>query len=215
MFRRGISAVVANVLIVLLVIASVAVIWAAVKPAIDKSAKQIESDCITVQVEPVRCVVDYSQTASFPNPPVALPFVNLTVKRNVGAGDLRGITLLFEGNIWSLTQPSGVFSYQVVASSEDPVHMPVSSFDQLETLSYSLFSFDVAGSDTSPLVNISNYNIPGAFAIGLGPKRFSVAAEIGPKHKACSVLSQPIPCTCITHVITPTVPVDLCPTINS
>ena len=48
--RSGLSSVVGNVLMVLLVIVGVAVIWSVVKPTIDKSAKQIEADCLNIDV---------------------------------------------------------------------------------------------------------------------------------------------------------------------
>ena len=43
MNKRGISAVVANVLIVLLVVASVAIIWAVVRPTIEQAGEGIEA----------------------------------------------------------------------------------------------------------------------------------------------------------------------------
>ena len=53
--KKGISAVVANVLIVLLVVASVAIIWAVVRPTIEQAGEGIEAGCFTVQVKPESC----------------------------------------------------------------------------------------------------------------------------------------------------------------
>ena len=53
--RKGVSEVVANVLIVLLVIVGIAVIWSVVKPTIERTADTVQSDCFTVQVEPQSC----------------------------------------------------------------------------------------------------------------------------------------------------------------
>jgi FlaG/FlaF family flagellin (archaellin) len=51
--KKGVSEVVANVLIVLLVIVGVAVVWAVVKPTLDKSSKQIAgaNDCFGANLE--------------------------------------------------------------------------------------------------------------------------------------------------------------------
>jgi hypothetical protein len=53
--RRGVSAVVANVLIILLVVVGVALIWAAVRPSIEKGAQGVQADCFTIQLEPTTC----------------------------------------------------------------------------------------------------------------------------------------------------------------
>lgn len=81
--RKGVSEVVANVLIVLLVIVGIAVIWSVVKPTIDRGAEGVQADCFTVQVEPVRCVANGANW-------------DVTVKRNPGSGTFDSIELLFE-----------------------------------------------------------------------------------------------------------------------
>ena len=55
MNKKGISAVVANVLIVLLVVAAVAIIWAVVRPTIEQAGEGIEAGCFTIQVNPESC----------------------------------------------------------------------------------------------------------------------------------------------------------------
>ena len=80
--RKGVSEVVANVLIVLLVIVGVAVIWAVVKPTIQKASDTVQSDCFIVQVEPQSCV---RSGANY----------NVTVKRNPGAGSFENVELVF------------------------------------------------------------------------------------------------------------------------
>ena len=67
--RKGVSAVVANVLIILLVVVGVALIWAAVRPAIEEGAEGIQADCIITSVEVQSCTLDGTV---------------VTVKRNAG-----------------------------------------------------------------------------------------------------------------------------------
>ncbi len=82
--RKGVSEVVANILIVLLVIVGIAVIWSVVKPTIDKGAKGIQGDCFTVSVQPVSCTSPNGKW-------------KVGVKRNPGAGTFEKIELLFNG----------------------------------------------------------------------------------------------------------------------
>ena len=82
--RKGVSEVVANVLIVLLVIVGIAVLWSVVKPTIDKSAKGINSDCFTVSVEAVSCSIVGANQPS------------VIIKRNPGSGAFENVDLLFE-----------------------------------------------------------------------------------------------------------------------
>ena len=83
--RKGVSEVVANVLIVLLVIVGVAVIWSVVKPTIDKSAEQIDTGCFEVSLEATSCTADTGGNGW-----------DVVVKRDTGAGDLKGIKFIFE-----------------------------------------------------------------------------------------------------------------------
>lgn len=82
--RKGVSEVVANILIVLLVIVGIAVIWSVVKPTIDKGAKGIQGDCFTISVQPVSCTSSGGKWT-------------VGVKRNPGAGTFEKIELLFNG----------------------------------------------------------------------------------------------------------------------
>ncbi len=81
--KKGVSEVVANVLIVLLVIVGIAVIWSVVKPTIDKGAAGVQADCFTVSVEPVSCTPNAGN-------------YDIVVKRNPGSGTFETIELLFE-----------------------------------------------------------------------------------------------------------------------
>lgn len=92
--KKGVSEVVANVLIVLLVIVGIAVIWSVVKPTIDKGAAGVQADCFTVSVEPVSCVITGSTAV-------------VTLKRNPGAGAFEAIEVLFSDGTDSGTVTSG------------------------------------------------------------------------------------------------------------
>jgi hypothetical protein len=50
MYKKGISAVVATILIVLLAVVAVVIIWAVLRPAITKSAGQVSASCVELDV---------------------------------------------------------------------------------------------------------------------------------------------------------------------
>ena len=111
--KKGVSEVVANVLIVLLVIVGVAVIWSVVKPTIDKSAKGIETGtaCTGVSLEVVSCAQG-DTTNDW----------DVVVKRNTGAGELTGLKLIFE----DATEATSVVDAGAITG-----------FDELETQTFS------------------------------------------------------------------------------
>ena len=84
MNKRGVSAVVATILIILLVIVGVTILWAAVRPTIEQTTKQINAACITIDLEIKAC-----DLLGDPN--------TVTIKRNIGEGNLGGIKLIVDG----------------------------------------------------------------------------------------------------------------------
>lgn len=83
--RRGLSDIVTNVLIILLVLVAVGIVWYFVQPFIRGSAGNIEGsqDCLTIDVVPVSCVEN------------APGDYNVTVNRNSGGGTLQQLKLVF------------------------------------------------------------------------------------------------------------------------
>jgi len=84
MNKRGVSAVVATILIILLVIVGVTILWAAVRPTLEQTTDQISSECITIDLEITGC-------------DLAPAVDTVTVRRNQGEGDLGGIKLIVDG----------------------------------------------------------------------------------------------------------------------
>ena len=60
MNKKGVSAVIANVLIVLLVVAAIAILWAVIRPTIEGAGEEIASSttCQQVNVEVTGCTSD-------------------------------------------------------------------------------------------------------------------------------------------------------------
>ena len=88
--RKGLSDIVTNVLIILLVLVAIGIIWAFVRPAITQGAGQLQGagDCLTIDVESVTC----NAAAN-----------TVTFKRNTGAGALAGVKFIVEKSTGTVT----------------------------------------------------------------------------------------------------------------
>lgn len=62
--KRGISAVVATILIVLLAVVAVSIVWAVLRPAITKSAEKINTKCLEVDLSLDKCTTDGNITVT-------------------------------------------------------------------------------------------------------------------------------------------------------
>ncbi len=110
--KKGVSEVVANVLIILLVIVGVAVIWQVVKPTLDKGASGIKAtDCLSLSLEAVSCNLAEK----------------VIIQRGSGPGTLTGLKLIFENAL-------GVrhVSTQTLIAGE---------LDELESVSYNFTQY--------------------------------------------------------------------------
>ncbi len=86
--KKGLSDIVTNVLIILLVLVAVTIIWFFLQPTIRGGAGQLggASDCITIQLEPVSCVFSSGSPSTG----------SVKIKRNPGEGALGDVRLVFE-----------------------------------------------------------------------------------------------------------------------
>ena len=86
--KKGLSDIITNVLIILLVLVAISIIWFFVRPTIQQGAGALggAGDCLTIQLEPVSCNIavngDYSAQ----------------IRRNPGEGQLQGLILQVTGD---------------------------------------------------------------------------------------------------------------------
>lgn len=79
MTKKGLSDIVTNVLIILLVLVAVGIIWLFLRPTVSSVGNvQGSTDCLTIDVQPVSCTGGNT----------------VTIKRNAGVGALRGIVVV-------------------------------------------------------------------------------------------------------------------------
>lgn len=83
--KKGLSAVVTNVLIILLVVIAVGILWAFVRPIFMQSGEKMQqtSECIDMELEVVKCAAIDTNA-------------NVTVSRGPGTANLGEIKLIFE-----------------------------------------------------------------------------------------------------------------------
>jgi uncharacterized protein (TIGR02145 family) len=82
--KRGLSTIVATLIIILLVLVSVAVIWIVVKELILNNSEKVSLGSITLNLDIKKAKIECDQ-------------VYVTVKRNVGEGDFIGLQFIIEG----------------------------------------------------------------------------------------------------------------------
>lgn len=100
--RRGLSEVVTTVLIILVVLAALVLIWAAVRPLLNKASSDIggSGDCLVLDLETVSCTLDSEQVGSI--------VANVVVKRGATEGDLTGVRFVFSDGSNSVTRDNDV-----------------------------------------------------------------------------------------------------------
>jgi len=87
--KRGLSQVVTTVILILVVLAAIVIIWAAVRPTIQRTSEQISADCITIELTSKSC------SDSLDSNNDGINETNITVSRTAGAGDLSAIRFVF------------------------------------------------------------------------------------------------------------------------
>lgn len=85
--KKGLSDIITNVLIILLVLVAVGIIWAFVRPAISGGAKQLAgtNECLALSVSPIAC-----------GPGNTAGLKNVTYQRSSGTGTITEVRFIFK-----------------------------------------------------------------------------------------------------------------------
>jgi len=94
--KKGLSDVITNVLIILLVLIAIGIIASFVIPLVRNAGTQVQSaqDCLNIRVSAVSCkyVANSAGTGG-----VALGYnISYSIRRDVGAGNIKDVKLIFE-----------------------------------------------------------------------------------------------------------------------
>ncbi len=98
--KKGLSEVVTNVLIILLVVVAVGLLWGFLSPLFTKGGDKITQaeSCINLEVSPIKCAIMGNST-------------NITVKRNEAKADIKELKVIFEladGSTTSVAQTTNL-----------------------------------------------------------------------------------------------------------
>ena len=205
-FKKGVSEVVANVLIVLLVIVGVAVLWAVVKPTIQKTSDAVQSDCFTVQLNSVKCEINLEPgSTDFGN-------VTYTIMRNSGQGDLRQLALSYTGNVIYYSHTLSIYNIAYILSQNQAlIKESAQNLDELETINIKKsvinnleFNFNtlangislgILGVTPAPIAVLQNDPTLGVNIFYL-PSSITTHPIIGDEGLICDVGTQSIDCSC-------------------
>lgn len=98
--RKGLSDIVTNVLIILLVLVAIGIIWAFVRPTIQEGAGQLQgtNDCLTVSLKAVKCSSNGGGS------------YNLTYNRDAGQGVIQEVKFLMTDSAGNRVTNSTTFA---------------------------------------------------------------------------------------------------------
>jgi hypothetical protein len=186
--KKGVSAVVANVLIILLVVVGVALIWAAVRPAIEEGSEGIQADCITTSVEVQSCSPAVAALGDCTEP-------SGSTLGCTGTGITSAICSGINTNcVWAETTPASGNNV-VVKRNTGGVEGGVTELRLIRTSGGADTTFTMTGISLGALETAStsdtNAVVTPALAVTAGDD-YNVAAVIG--NNVCSVLSSPTSC---------------------
>ena len=116
--KRGISAVVATVLIILITVAAVAIIWAAIIPMLSSQIGKSNA-CITAQSQLEIVDACANKGNNIPPPNHIDPVLNITIKRGTGDFDLKDIALtIYKGGNSKTYKISNLSTKEIPNSGE-------------------------------------------------------------------------------------------------
>lgn len=135
MKKKGLSAVVTTLIIILLVLVAVGIIWVVVRNVIEEGAEQIDinTKCVAVDVRAV------SVTESSPGD------YSVTLERKAGGGDIGGIKV----NLFTDTSSSGVIDFGVAIAELERETQTIngSGLPDADRIEFTVFFLDASGND--------------------------------------------------------------------
>ena len=132
--RKGLSAVITTLIIILLVLVAVGIIWVVVRNVVEQGAEQIDisTKCVAVDVRAV------SVAESVPGN------YSVTLNRRAGGGDIGGIKV----NVFNATSSSGVEDFgSAIAELETEKRTIVTSLTGATSIQYTVFFLDASGNE--------------------------------------------------------------------
>lgn len=132
--KKGLSAVVTTLIIILLVLVAVGIVWVVVRNVVDTGAEQIEisSQCLAIDVQ----AVSVNETAP--------GNYSITLRRSAGGNDIGGLKVV----LFNSTLNSGVLDFGATPDQGETVTQTVAAgVANADELEYTVYFVDDSGNE--------------------------------------------------------------------
>jgi len=105
--KRGLSAIVATLLIILLTLIAVGIIWTVVRNFVESGSEDVDINarCLGIDVRPIESVGVIGESGNY----------SITLERKSGGGEIDGVVI----NIFNSTESSGVIDFGTALTELD------------------------------------------------------------------------------------------------
>ena len=135
--RKGLSAVVTTLIIILLVLVAVGIIWVVVRNLVESGAEQIEvnTKCIAVDVRAVSVLPVSGEDGNY----------TVSLNRQAGGGDIGGVKI----NVFNDTDSSGVidFNNSIEALNTETERIDANGVTGANKIQFTVFFLDASGNE--------------------------------------------------------------------
>ncbi len=133
--KRGLSAIVATLIIILLVLVAVGIIWVVVRNLIQEGAEQIDvsTKCIAVDVRAVSVAPVVGEAESY----------SVTLRRTAGGEAIAGVKI----SLFNDTANSGVLNFTAISELETTTETVVAGVTNADRLEFTVYFLDESGNE--------------------------------------------------------------------
>ena len=135
--RKGLSAVVTTLIIILLVLVAVGIIWVVVRNLVESGAEQIDvsTKCIAVDVRAVSVVSVSGESGNY----------TVSLNRQAGGGDIGGVKI----NVFNDTDSSGAIDFKnsIEALNTETEKIDTNGVTGANKIQFTVFFLDASGNE--------------------------------------------------------------------
>lgn len=137
MKKKGLSAVITTLIIILLVLVAVGIIWVVVRNVVEQGAQQIDinTKCVAVDVRAVSVTPVAGESGNY----------SISLNRRAGGGDIGGVKL----NVFNDTSSSGVLAFGVAIEELDTRTQKIETagVTNANKVEFTVFFLDASGNE--------------------------------------------------------------------
>ncbi len=133
--KRGLSAIVATLIIILLVLVAVGIIWVVVRNLIQEGAEQVDvsTKCMAVDVRAVGVIPVVGEAGNY----------SVTLRRTAGGETMGGIKI----SLFNETANSGVLNFTAISELETTTETIAAGVTNANKLEYTVYFLDDSGNE--------------------------------------------------------------------